>query len=96
MGAVLDCPAGKGVRLGGGVARRKVGGGFGVSVICYVFSSYRTIFYSGQSPVFYKNIWERSAGRSSTRKPPYSTRMDPCAAKVVKASFTRWRDKPTR
>ncbi len=39
---------------------------------------------------------DRSAARSSTRRPPYSTRMAPCASSAESASFTRWRDSPTR
>ena len=39
---------------------------------------------------------ERSAGRSSTRTPPYSTRIQPFAVSAARASFTRWRDRPTR
>ena len=39
---------------------------------------------------------DRSAARSSTRRPPYSTRMAPCASSADSASFTRWRDSPTR
>ena len=32
---------------------------------------------------------ERSAFKSSTRTPPYSTRMDPCLSSDASASFTR-------
>ncbi len=39
---------------------------------------------------------DRSAARSSTRRPPYSTRMAPCASSADSASFTLWRDSPTK
>ena len=39
---------------------------------------------------------ERSACKSSTRSPPYSTRIQPFSDNVASASFTRWRDRPTR
>jgi CRP-like cAMP-binding protein len=35
-------------------------------------------------------------GRSSTRRPPYSMRISPSAARLRSASLTRWRDRPTR
>ena len=34
--------------------------------------------------------------RAHLRTPPYSTRISPSACRLRKASFTRWRDKPTR
>ena len=48
--------------------------------------------------------WRCCAGPTATRRPcgpcwtrpPYSTRIAPCASRVARASFTRWRDRPTR
>ena len=50
----------------------------------------------GTPAIAYKKTLERSAARSSTRSPPYSTRIAPCACSAASASFTRWRDSPTR
>ena len=50
----------------------------------------------GQSPLDHQNSPERSPDRLSTRRPPYSMRISPRACKVDSASFTRWRDSPTR
>ena len=46
--------------------------------------------------VSYLNTVPLRAARSKTLKPPYSTRIAPSACNAVNASFTRWRDRPTR
>ncbi len=51
---------------------------------------------SQRKPLAWALNTERSACRSSTRTPPYSTRMAPLAWSRDKASLTRWRDRPTR
>ena len=51
---------------------------------------------SSVAQVLRTNTLDCNAARSSTRTPPYSTRMAPCACSAISASLTRWRDSPTR